>query len=61
MVSNIFLKANVDKYHLILSMDESFSINVDKEVIKNSNDNKLLGINLNNRLSFGTHLANICN
>ena len=59
--SNNFLKANADKYHLILSTDEPFSINTDNEVIKNSNNKKLLGINLNNRIGFDTHVANICN
>ena len=58
--SNIFLKGNADKCHLILSTDEPFSINIDTEVIKNSNIKKLLGINLNNRLGFDTHVANIC-
>ena len=42
-------------------MNESFSINIDNEIIKSSNDEKLLGINLNNRLSFDTHVTNICN
>ena len=59
--SNNLLKANADKCHLILSTDEPFSINIDDEVIKNSNSKKLLGINLNNRISFDTHVANICN
>ena len=59
--SNNFLKATADKCHLILSTDEPFSINVDNEVIKNSNNKKLLGINLNNRMGFDTHVANICN
>ena len=45
----------------ILSTDEPFSINIDNEVIKNSNNKKLLGINLNNRIGFDTHVANICN
>ena len=59
--SNNFLKANADKCHLILSTDELFSVNIDNEVIKNSNNKKLLGINLNNRMGFDTHVANICN
>ena len=59
--SNNFLKANADKCHLILSTDEPFSINVDNGVIKNSNNKKLLGINLNNSLGFDTHAVNICN
>ena len=50
--SNNFLKQNADKCHLILSTDEPFSTHIDNEVIKNSNNSKLLGINLNNRLGF---------
>ena len=46
--------------NLILSVDEPFLINIDNEVLKNSNKN-LLGINLNNRLDLDTHVANICN
>ena len=59
--SNNFLKANAGKRHLILSTDEPFSINIDNEVIKNSNNKKLLRINLNNRIGFVTHVANIYN
>ena len=59
--SNNLLKPNRDKCHLILSTDEPFSINIDNEVIKNSNNEKLLGINLNNRIGSDTHVANICN
>ena len=59
--SNIFLKANGDKCRLILSTDEPFSINIDNEVIKNSNNRKVLGINLNNSLGFDNHVINICN
>ena len=58
---NNFLKPNADKCHLVLSADESFSINIDNKVIKNSNNKKLLGINLHNTLGFDTHVANICN
>ena len=59
--SNNFFKANADKCHLISSTDEPL-INIDTEVIKNSNNKKLFGINLNNRLDFDTHVvANICN
>ena len=48
--SNNFLKENAEQCHLILSTHKPFSINRDNEVIKNSNNKKLLGINLNNRL-----------
>ena len=42
-------------------MNLSQLIYVDDEIIKNSNNKKLLGIILNNRLGFDTHVANICN
>ena len=57
MVLKQFLK---DKCHLVLSTGEPFSINIDNKVIKNSNNKKLLGINLNNKLGFDTHVINIC-
>ena len=60
-LSNNFLKANADKCYLILSTDEPFSINMDNEVIENSNNKKLFGINLYNRLGFDTHVTNTCN
>ena len=62
-ISDNFLKANTDTCPLILSTDEPFTTNIEvikNEVIKNSNNKKLLGINLNNRLGFDTHVANIC-
>ena len=42
------------------STDESFSINID-DVIKNSNNKKLLGTNLTNRVGFDTHVTKSCN
>ena len=44
-----------------LSTEEPLSIKIGNEVIKNSKNKKLLGINLNNRLGFDTNVANICN
>ena len=58
--SNNLLKANADNCHLVLSTDKPFSINIYNKVIKNSNNKKLLEINLNNRLGFDTHVASIC-
>ena len=57
--SNNFLKANADKCYLILSANEPYSTNINNEVIKNSNSKKLLGINLNKRLCFDSHVTNI--
>ena len=38
--SSNFLKTNADKCQFILCTDEPFSINMDNEVIKTSNDKK---------------------
>ena len=59
--SNNFLKASTDKCYLILNMDDPFSITIDNEVIENINIKKVLGIYLNNRLGFDTHVTDICN
>ena len=62
-----FLKGNYDKYNLMLlgrknKNEDSPSINVkiDEQVIKSSPDLKLLGVTLDDELSFGTHISDIC-
>ena len=42
-------------------MNESILIDIDNEVIKNINDKKLSGVNLNNTLGFNTNVTNIYN
>ena len=55
------LKANPDKFHLLLSEDnEDHHINVQKCVIKNSKSEKLLGIILDNGLNFTSHVSTLC-
>ena len=62
-----FLNGNYDKYNLILlgrknKNEDSQSINVkiDEQVIKSSPDLKLLGVTLDDELSFSTHISDIC-
>ena len=62
-----FLKGNYDKYNVMLlgrknKNEDSPSINVkiDEQVIKSSPDLKLLGVTLNDELSFSTHISDIC-
>ena len=62
-----FLKGNYDKYNLMLlgrknKNEDSQSINVkiDEQVIKSSPDLKLLGLTLDDELSFSTHISDIC-
>ena len=55
-VGNNVLKANPDKFYLILSnTDQNFSVNVDQYEISNSNYEKLLVVTTDNKLKFDKH------
>ena len=60
-VSNNVLKANPDKFHLLLSNpNPNISVKVDQYEISNSNCEKLLGIIIDNKLTFNNHVAGLC-
>ena len=60
-VSNNVLKANLDKFHLLLSNpNPNISVKVDQYEISNSNCEKLLGIIIDNKLTFNNHVAGLC-
>ena len=54
------MKLNPDKCHLILSGKENRGINVGNVVIKNSRNENLLGLLLNEKAIFGYHIENMC-
>ena len=55
------LKANPDKFHLILNdSDENLSINVGQYVVQNSQNEKLLGVTIDNKLTFNDHVEGLC-
>ena len=55
------LKANPDKFHLLLSeKDETINIEVGGFEISNSQTEKLLGVTIDNKLTFKPHVANLC-
>ena len=60
-IGNNGLKANPDKFHLLLSeKNKDLAIRVDTFDIKNSNSEKLLGIKIDNKLTFDPHVSDIC-
>ena len=54
------LKGNTGKCHLIVSSDDSTEIQVGESVIKNTTCEKLLGIKIDNKLTFDEHISGLC-
>ena len=52
--------ANAEKCHLLTSTSEEVSVKIENEIIKNSLQEKLLGIVVDNRLTFEPHVKNLC-
>ena len=53
------LKSNNDKNKLLVSHDNTACVNIGKEIIKSDNSVKLLGITIDNKLSFQEHVRKI--
>ena len=51
---------NADKCHLLTSTSEEVSIKIENEIVKNSSQEKLLGIGIDNRLTFEPHMEILC-
>ena len=55
------LKANPDKFHLLLSdSNEDINIIVDNHKIKNNKHKKLLGITIDSKMKFDEHVSKLC-
>ena len=56
------MKLNTNKCHLLISgnKNEQMWAKLDRDIVWESNDVKLLGITLDNNLKFDKHLSNIC-
>ena len=58
---NNCLNANPDKFHSILSKSDGDKlIKIEHTVIHNSNCEKLLGVKIDNKLSFEDHVIDLC-
>ena len=57
---NNLMKANSDKSHLLLSTSTSSTANINGDIIKNSESEKLLGVTIDYKLNFEEHLTKVC-
>ena len=56
------MKMNEDKSHLLFfgSKDEDVSVSISGSLMKESDEEKLLGVTLGRRLDFKNHVSNLC-
>ena len=54
------MNANADKGHLLIITNKQRNIFVEGEKIQNSKSEKLLGVTIDNKLSFAGHVHKIC-
>ena len=54
------MKANADKCHLLITTNEERNISIGGEKIQNSKSEKLLGVTIDNKLSFTKNVHEIC-
>ena len=54
------MKGNADKCHLLVSSDESCTVKIEDFSIKNSTEEKLLGVKFDSNLSFESHITSLC-
>ena len=54
------MEANPDKCHFLCSSNREVSLTIENQIIKNSKFEKLLGIKLDSKLNFSSHIHGIC-
>ena len=55
-----YMKINPEKFHLLMSTTKDLQIDICNESIANSHKEKLLGVIIDNNLSFEEHVENLC-
>ena len=54
------IKANADKCHLLVTRDTDVTAKIGEFDVKNSREEKLLGIKIDIKLSFENHVPSLC-
>ena len=54
------MKVNADKCHLLVTTKSAVSANIEEFAINNSNEEKLLDIKIDTKLSFENHVSSRC-
>ena len=55
-----YIKANRGNSQLLLTLKEKTSIKTEDTTIKNSSPKKLLGVFIDNKLTFNDHVSKLC-
>ena len=58
--SDNFLKANLDKCHLLISTDENVTLIIKNGSISNNSNQKLIIILFNDKFDFDIHVTSLC-
>ena len=58
--SDNFLKANLDKCHLLISTDENVTLIIKNESISNNSNQKLIIILFNDKFDFDIRVTSLC-
>ena len=57
---NNHMKANADKYHLLVTRDTDVTAKIGEFDVRNSREEKLLGVKIDNKLYFESHISSLC-